>query len=750
MKVLVLLHPGKNSRGLLLDIAWGFERLGHDVMYFELGPYWKQGQVNSGGDSSVKQALGETIAALIEQNKIDCSVGMWCNGSLSLPVIHNPDGTMVSFFDRMAHPHLHFWWDAPHWFSGGGVHELIGTGFFSGKYQVNYINNRGTGAEMAELLGFSTVAAGPNAVNPDSFYPISDVPKEYDLVFVSGGGDPNPSAVMLDELAKDDPDIERIRRDEADRVRGQLGPLVSELEPNLQSPMQNLLEAMLEARLAQRHQPALVHLQQVVSGDRNLALAGGELIKRPLFYIRATDLLRSIEKWERPFMVAYLSRYFKCLRIGQQSYDAWGIEGDQTDFVPYEQQVQQYARAKFALNVMRWQDDCSLNSKIFEITACRCGCLQAYRNGVEELFEDGREILVFRTPAEARSRLTDALNTPGKTEAIAEAGYRRTLGQHTWAHRLREVTGLLSNLADERKKLIENRTVPPLTLPKPAARITSQGDQLAFVLCSMRSGSTLLRKVLDSHPLLFSPAESWFLLPLLALWEGRGEGEGYKPKQVAAAIQGLVPQGDFLASCRAMASELYSRIMPAQSRWLIDKTPKYLRIASILPNMFPRARFLILMRDPRGTAWSFHTWPMVKSPGLEPISRRVANDLRIQREIHQKCADRSLIVRYESLCKQPENVCREICDFFDVPFDASMIHYGQFAHHEGYGDEKSRLHHQPHCDSTERWQSDDGSEGMTIEQQLYLANECGEDLLRYFGFDSLAGLLGEQVPANAK
>ena len=143
-------------------------------------------------------------------------------------------------------------------------------------------------------------------------------------------------------------------------------------------------------------------------------------------------------------MVAYLSRHFKTLRLGMQKYDAWGLQGDQIEFVPYHEQSRIYAQARFALNVMRWQDDCSLNSKIFEITAARCGCLQAYRNGVEDCFEDGKEILVFRTPREARERLADALSRPDRGETLIDAGHRRTLADHTWVNRMQLVTDALN------------------------------------------------------------------------------------------------------------------------------------------------------------------------------------------------------------------------------------------------------------------------------------------------------------------
>jgi len=281
---------------------------------------------------------------------------------------------------------------------------------------------------------------------------------------------------MLEEIEKANPDVERIRKDVASRLGPRLDEVAAEFDENLRPAARRLLDALVEERLADRHTAAIVHLQKAVRADNALAVAGAELMSDPARYVKATNLVRTIETWERPFLVAYLSRHFKALRLGIQKYDAWGIEGDRTEFVPYHEQSEVYARAHFALNVMRWQDDCSLNSKIFEVTAARCGCLQAYRSGVEEAFDDGSEILVFRTPGEAREKLADILASPDRREALIDAGHRRTLADHTWVNRMQIVVDALK----EKQRPATNQPAPPAIAPaksapgKPAPALVGQ------------------------------------------------------------------------------------------------------------------------------------------------------------------------------------------------------------------------------------------------------------------------------------
>ncbi len=435
LRVLCLTNPGTNSRGLLLDLAAGFEELGHQLFYLDLAATWHLKQIFAAQADAVTGAFGHLVKEFIDRNHIDFSFAMWSNATLSLPLAQHPHGRLSTFFDAIQHPHLHYWWDAPHWFNNGAILPLLNTGLFSGPLQLHAINNPHTAAEMQNLMGFANVIAAPNAANPKLFRPHPEIKPEYDLIFLSGGGDEPPTPVMLEELAKETPDIERIRRDVAARLAPRLDAIAGNFPDPLRPQLRRFLDAMLEQRLADRHAPALTHLQRAAHAHRDLANAALELTKNPIRFIEATAAIRSIETWERPFLVAFLSRFFKCLRLGQQSYDAWGIRGDIAAFVPYERQSEAYARARFALNVMRWQDDCSLNSKIFEITAARTGCLQAWRAGVEELFEPEIEIATFKTPAEARDKLSDLLANPARSEALVEAGHQRTLRDHTWKNR---------------------------------------------------------------------------------------------------------------------------------------------------------------------------------------------------------------------------------------------------------------------------------------------------------------------------
>lgn len=262
------------------------------------------------------------------------------------------------------------------------------------------------------------------------------------------------------------------------------------------------------------------------------------------------------------------------------------------------------------------------------------------------------------------------------------------------------------------------------------------GRGLAFVIGPMRGGTTLLRKIVDAHPRLTSPAETWFLLPLLSMWSGRGEAGAYPPKQAAAAIQSHVDQQGFIAACRAFAGSFYASIMPGESAVFVDKTPPYIDLAETLPVLFPEARFLVLCRDPRSTLWSRISWRHAKPGPIGETIEGVARHVQIQANFAARHADRSFLVSYERLCTEPADEAARVCAFLGVERHDAMVEYGVVTHHEGYGDENSREHKRPHTSSLRRW------EGRLPESaQAELARKCTPGALNTLGYHELAALL---------
>ncbi len=250
----------------------------------------------------------------------------------------------------------------------------------------------------------------------------------------------------------------------------------------------------------------------------------------------------------------------------------------------------------------------------------------------------------------------------------------------------------------------------------------AKGAGLVFLLGAFRGGTTLCRKLLDSHTAITAPAETWFLLPLLSMWNDKGDAEGFNRAQASAALRGHLNQEQFIACARAFAGRFYAERI-ADARWFVDKTPLYLQFASALPVVFPEARYIVLARDPRALCWSRHTWRHTQSPTPESRFPGVVADIARLARFIQDHADRSHLVRYENLCTEPEPTTRALCEFLELEHEPAMIDYGGFTHDEGYGDENTRAHPRPHTDSVDRWR-----DGLSVRQQQTLLEQCADHL----------------------
>lgn len=288
-------------------------------------------------------------------------------------------------------------------------------------------------------------------------------------------------------------------------------------------------------------------------------------------------------------------------------------------------------------------------------------------------------------------------------------------------------------------------------------------DRLLFAIGPPRSGSTLLARMIGAHSQVFAPAEPHLLTPLAHLgYYERVESAPYDPVISQAAIRELVgslPGGerDYLAALRACTDSLYGRLLEGSgARLLLDKTPAYALALDFVARLYPKARYLVLTRNPFAV-WSSYVQSFFDGDHevahrFNPILERYVPAIaRFLREAPVAIAH----VRYEELVADPEQRMRELCPFLGLDFEPGMVDYGEAAPNRaaarGLGDPVTVAREKrPTTRSLARWAEEwAGQPGKVAQAREILARLDDADLAAWgFGRAELEAELAA-VPATA-
>jgi len=206
----------------------------------------------------------------------------------------------------------------------------------------------------------------------------------------------------------------------------------------------------------------------------------------------------------------------------------------------------------------------------------------------------------------------------------------------------------------------------------PQAR--SSAEAIFIGGCS-RSGTTLLREILDRHSRLACGVETALLVPA---FETRRIAERCELDR--RELDALVRE---CSSVVEFAERFYATYVTkgAPLRW-VDKSPYNIRVAQQLLSWFPNARFLHIVRDGRDVACSLRRHPrqrlvntrVVEVETLRPIAEgaatwRAETSLGLALRAHPRAHE----LRYEDLVTAPQASVRTICSFVGIPFETTML-----------------------------------------------------------------------------
>lgn len=191
-----------------------------------------------------------------------------------------------------------------------------------------------------------------------------------------------------------------------------------------------------------------------------------------------------------------------------------------------------------------------------------------------------------------------------------------------------------------------------------------------FVVGCQRSGTTVLRLMLDSHPDISCGPETRFLASLASItgpdWHRLrqyGFPKEYWHQQVATFFDTIMSD--------------YARAR-GKRRWA-DKTPLYALSLDFLTEVFPTCQVIHLVRDGRDVVLS-HRKRFGYGPALKAVVKWPRYIDTARTTGRRLPASRYREVRYEDLVGDPEATLRDLLGWLGEPWHDAVLQYDEAQH----------------------------------------------------------------------
>ena len=208
---------------------------------------------------------------------------------------------------------------------------------------------------------------------------------------------------------------------------------------------------------------------------------------------------------------------------------------------------------------------------------------------------------------------------------------------------------------------------------------------LIFLISQPRSGSTLTQKLLGTHSEIYTRSEPWIMLnPLYQLKKDGVYAEYNKLWEFAATEDFIVnlPKGgkkNYIKHLNTMYLSLYNEYLKKEDRsYFLDKTPRYYLVINELIEVFPKAIYILLLRNPLAilgsivSSWTKENWYMLSNYKVDLID---GIDALLDASSNHKNSIHTF--QYEDLLNNQIDTLKEIFKYIGLSFEKEVLKYNQ-------------------------------------------------------------------------
>ena len=199
-----------------------------------------------------------------------------------------------------------------------------------------------------------------------------------------------------------------------------------------------------------------------------------------------------------------------------------------------------------------------------------------------------------------------------------------------------------------------------------------------FIFSLPRSGSTLLQKIIASSNEVSTSSEPWILLPLLYSQKEEGTLSEYSHKKAVLALNDVKQRlldnsknfDDILVN---FILSVYEGLSNPNSKYFLDKTPRYYLIIEEISNIFPNAKFIFLFRNPLAQFASKMNTHKGRFKTLYSAIVDIGKGPNLLVSGYKQLQEGSIKINYSELVNDSKLVIRRIENYLNIKIDESVL-----------------------------------------------------------------------------
>lgn len=215
-----------------------------------------------------------------------------------------------------------------------------------------------------------------------------------------------------------------------------------------------------------------------------------------------------------------------------------------------------------------------------------------------------------------------------------------------------------------------------------------------FVSGPPRGGTTLLQLILSSNPLVSISPESHFIQevfssrpdPHVELFGDQLDAvlnsmkndvklQSWPNLNLSCFLEKLGMERSTLADLLRRLFIEYARATNPDALYVGNKKGLYCTEMGMYFKkvVFPDSKFIFIVRDPRDVVRSIRKNLVAES--IETVSESISKRYAGIQLLLEAFPDDVMVMKYEELVVSPEETCRTLCNFLNVPYDEGMLKF---------------------------------------------------------------------------